>query len=329
MTTDHLSLPFITCPTPFSSLPPLLFMNYDHFVVHYTTITRSAIGVDLKQFDTHSSILIGDPLAKGIVSISISLLSLPMFGFIGAVRMGLLDSFAPIPEFGETLGLGVEDSLSLNSLSGKLYHNTPSSGHRYRSESCHSYLNEGDCVRMEVDMDSTPRTVQFFVNGERGEHFVSGLPPSVRIGFTLFGQGTSFRIDRIARQPQPTPIDPEMDEIECWTCIVLRFIPTSKTCPTFSNNPEYSLEGLALTFTPSWPNSKDDAMSARFLGSWIEQHVSPSAEQEMEHGVETRINRTCFTVHQIHSFSYLSIHLVSWPVMPNGHLNDGVQVISR
>ncbi|KAK2941717.1 hypothetical protein BLNAU_23379 [Blattamonas nauphoetae] len=50
------------------------------------------------------------------------------------------------------------------------------------SVSCHSELKESDCVRMEVDLDSTLRTVQFFVNGEAGRSYVSGLPPSVRIG---------------------------------------------------------------------------------------------------------------------------------------------------
>ncbi|KAK2958956.1 hypothetical protein BLNAU_5972 [Blattamonas nauphoetae] len=48
--------------------------------------------------------------------------------------------------------------------------------------------------------------VQLFVNGRSGRSFVSGLPPSVRIGFSVFAQETSFRIDRIVKQTQPTPI---------------------------------------------------------------------------------------------------------------------------
>ncbi|KAK2942435.1 hypothetical protein BLNAU_22668 [Blattamonas nauphoetae] len=76
-------------------------------------------------------------------------------------------------------------------------------------------MRDGDCVRMEVDMDSTPRTVQFFVNGESGECFVSGLPLSVRIAFTVSVVETFLRIDRIAQQERPTPITPEMTEIKC------------------------------------------------------------------------------------------------------------------
>ncbi|KAK2945576.1 hypothetical protein BLNAU_19482 [Blattamonas nauphoetae] len=43
-----------------------------------------------------------------------------------------------------------------------------------------------------------------------------------------------------------------------------------------------------------------------FLGCWIKQHVLASAEQELEHGVETKINRTLIAVHQLPYFSSLS-----------------------
>ncbi|KAK2942063.1 hypothetical protein BLNAU_9989 [Blattamonas nauphoetae] len=108
---------------------------------------------------------------------------MPSSVFTGIVRIGVLDTTSPIPEVGESIGTF-----------------------------CHSKLKEGDCVRMEVEMDSNPRTLQFFVNGESGRCFVSGLPRSVRIGFSVFGQGTSFRIDRIAEQQRPTPIAPDMRE---------------------------------------------------------------------------------------------------------------------
>ncbi|KAK2943246.1 hypothetical protein BLNAU_21818 [Blattamonas nauphoetae] len=105
------------------------------------------------------------------------------------------------------------DSLSLYSYYGCLWQNTPSTQLDSQATVYCSGLMEGDCVRMEVDMDSNPRTVQFFVNGESGPSFISGLPPSIRIGFTLTKKGTSFRIDRITQQTHPTPISPEMEEI--------------------------------------------------------------------------------------------------------------------
>ncbi|KAK2945337.1 hypothetical protein BLNAU_19726 [Blattamonas nauphoetae] len=79
---------------------------------------------------------------------------------------------------------------------------------------CHYALTEGDCVRMEMDMHSTPRTVQFLLNGESSRWFVTGLPPSVRIGFSVFAQETSFRIDRIVKQTQPTPMHQYIPELK-------------------------------------------------------------------------------------------------------------------
>ncbi|KAK2951130.1 hypothetical protein BLNAU_13973 [Blattamonas nauphoetae] len=100
-----------------------------------------------------------------------------------------------ITAINEILGRNVKNSVSLCSF-GDLSFNTPSSE---SYEDCHSVLKEGDCVRMEVDLDSTPRTVQFFVNGWAGMCYMSGLPSSVRIGFSVAGKGTSFRINNISR----------------------------------------------------------------------------------------------------------------------------------
>ncbi|KAK2951129.1 hypothetical protein BLNAU_13972 [Blattamonas nauphoetae] len=122
-----------------------------------------------------------------------------------------MDSNNSIPKTDETLGGDVKNSVGLNRY-GYIKFNTPSS---ISSRYCLSRLHEGDCVRMEVDLDSAPRTVQFFVNGETGRSYVSGIPSSVRIGFSLFGEGTSFRIDNISRLSQPTPISEGMNEVKC------------------------------------------------------------------------------------------------------------------
>ncbi|KAK2946618.1 hypothetical protein BLNAU_18454 [Blattamonas nauphoetae] len=113
-----------------------------------------------------------------------------------------MNSASPLPEIGEELGYNVKNSIALNRL-GWLYLSTPSSR---SGQYCHSELKEGDCVRMEVDLDSTPRTVQFFVKGKAGRCYMSGIPSSVRIGFSVKGEGTSFRIDNISRLSRPTPI---------------------------------------------------------------------------------------------------------------------------
>ncbi|KAK2952215.1 hypothetical protein BLNAU_12774 [Blattamonas nauphoetae] len=126
----------------------------------------------------------------------------------GSFHFGLMDSNDPIPKVDEILGSKVKNSASLCSF-GNLFFNTPSSqSYRY----CTNLLHEGDCVRMEVDLDSTPRTVQFFVNGEVGWFYVSGIPSSVRIGVSVLFQGSSLRIDNISRLSQPTPFSKEMKE---------------------------------------------------------------------------------------------------------------------
>ncbi|KAK2957275.1 hypothetical protein BLNAU_7653 [Blattamonas nauphoetae] len=119
-----------------------------------------------------------------------------------------MDSTSPIPAIGEALGREVKNSVGLNKF-GDLDHNTPSetSGRYYHSE-----LKEGDCVRMEVDLESTPRTVQFFVNGQAGMCYVSEIPSSVRIGCSALGEGTSFRIDNVSRLSRPTLIPQGMEE---------------------------------------------------------------------------------------------------------------------
>ncbi|KAK2941165.1 hypothetical protein BLNAU_23930 [Blattamonas nauphoetae] len=202
-------------PVPHIALPPLLFTDPSHFIVNGTTITRSEVDVGIFGFARHSSALLRDPITSEIVSVTLTILSLPNLDHqVGGIRIGVLDSTAPVPKLGETLGWDVKDSVSLNSSAGYLNLHSPSTQHVSKSAFCHFFLKEGDCVRMEVDMDSTPRTAQFFVNGENGESFVSGLPLSVRIGFSAYGQGTSFRIDRILQKERPTPTAPEMEEIK-------------------------------------------------------------------------------------------------------------------
>ncbi|KAK2947829.1 hypothetical protein BLNAU_17249 [Blattamonas nauphoetae] len=178
-------------PTQLMALPQLLFTDSAHFTIDCTTITRSAVGLPSKAYYCTSSIVLGDPVTKGIVSVTLTILSFPTVGYhVGAVRIGLLESTAAVPKLGEILGDNVK---------GSLWCNTPSTQHARRNAYCHSKLNEGDCVRMEVDMDSNPRTVQFFVNGESGRCFVSGLPPSrhgqrsVRL---LVDRPTAFFCDR-------------------------------------------------------------------------------------------------------------------------------------
>ncbi|KAK2952269.1 hypothetical protein BLNAU_12828 [Blattamonas nauphoetae] len=163
-------------PLPLSTLPSLDFTDHSHFSINRSTVTRTEFGTENSSGSTWSSLLLSDPFSSGIISFTITILSLP--DIWSDVYFGLVDSNYPIPAIGEELGFRATNSVGL-SLNGNLYSNTPSSD---TVHNCHSSLKEGDCVRMEVDLDSTPRTVQFFVNGEAGRCSVSGIPSSVRIG---------------------------------------------------------------------------------------------------------------------------------------------------
>ncbi|KAK2961588.1 hypothetical protein BLNAU_3386 [Blattamonas nauphoetae] len=197
-------------PTSLTTLPPLLSTNPAHFITNNASITRTSVDTNHFRVARSTSILLETPFTNGTISTTITCLSLPpsIFG------IGLIDSTSPLPERGKCLGFEVKNSLFLESSTGRLWFNTPATEDESRTESCHTSLNEGDCVRMEVDMESSPRTIQFFVNGETGRYFVSGLPPSVRIGVSACIPGTSFRIDRINHLKHATPLKPAMRELK-------------------------------------------------------------------------------------------------------------------
>ncbi|KAK2952217.1 hypothetical protein BLNAU_12776 [Blattamonas nauphoetae] len=187
-------------PAHLQTLPPLLFTDPSHFSVDCTIVARTEFGTDNKGHCDWSSLLISDPFTSGVVSITITLLSLQENN--GDIVFGVIDSNLPIPAFGQLLGKWIRPSVGLNR-DGNIYYASFS-----LETYCHPELEEGDCVRMEINLDSTPRTLQFFVNGEAGQCYEVVPPRSVRIGFSVAGKGTSFRIDNISRLSQPTPIEP-------------------------------------------------------------------------------------------------------------------------
>ncbi|KAK2949947.1 putative Protein kinase domain containing protein [Blattamonas nauphoetae] len=203
----HRDVPRSVHPTT-SAMYSFVFTDPSHFRVNNTEFTRTDVGVDDYGDLTCSSVLFPGVFRNGVISVEITLLSLDDNN--GDVVIGLMDSNNPLPEIGETLGCKVKNSVSLDT-GGVLAFNTPSSD---SYERCHSDLKEGDCLRMEVDLDSTPRTVQFFVNGEAVKYYVSGIPSSLRLGFTVWVEGTSYRIDNISRLSRPTPLSEGMNEVK-------------------------------------------------------------------------------------------------------------------
>ncbi|KAK2954597.1 putative Protein kinase domain containing protein [Blattamonas nauphoetae] len=179
---------------PKMKLPELIFTNKSHFVIRNNVLTRTEKGTDELGRHRSSTVLISEPITKGVN---------------GFINFGLLDSSAAVPQLGQVLGKDVKNSVGL-STNGKLHFFIQSNMER----SFLFRLWKKDRVVMEVNMDSTPRTVQFFFNGQTIPYCVSEIPESVRIGFSADVMGTSLQIASIIHHTQPTPLEDKMEEIE-------------------------------------------------------------------------------------------------------------------
>ncbi|KAK2952965.1 hypothetical protein BLNAU_12141 [Blattamonas nauphoetae] len=202
-------------PRPHPRIPALLLTNSQHFKIVNTVVTRTSIGKNSRKEAGLSTILIGDAISSGIASMTVTILHLPpKQENVNPIHFGLIDSSLPVPKLNESLGFDVRNSLCLYSGNGFLGSLTISSDYIIQEELCHRPLQEGDNVRMEVNMRSAVRTVQFFVNGERGLCYMSEIPFSIRVGFSVEGEGTSFRLDRFIKQQRNTPLYKEMTKMK-------------------------------------------------------------------------------------------------------------------
>ncbi|KAK2946836.1 hypothetical protein BLNAU_18214 [Blattamonas nauphoetae] len=199
-------------PIPLTTLASLLHTHKSHLRVKNTTITPCKGIYDSGNTIFNYPLVVAEDISSGIVSVTVTVLSHEA----GQLIIGLIDSSHPNSELGT--GLGCDSKWF------EIEHR----------ETCHPPLKEGDCVRMEVDMDSKPRTLQFFVNGEAGQFYVSDLPTLVRVTFMTFFEGTSVRVDRIVRQSKATPIKPGTSRLD-WEEINSRM----PTCNSVTNCPRH------------------------------------------------------------------------------------------
>ncbi|KAA6399595.1 MAG: hypothetical protein EZS28_004874 [Streblomastix strix] len=65
-------------------------------------------------------------------------------------------------------------------------------------------FKEGDRIAMELNMDSNPRTLTFFINDKEQKVYVSNLPKAVRFWAFLYQENSSFKILSFDRIPKPT-----------------------------------------------------------------------------------------------------------------------------
>ncbi|KAK2940898.1 hypothetical protein BLNAU_24199 [Blattamonas nauphoetae] len=195
---------------PTMKLPQLLFTDKSHFIIRNNVLTRTEKGTDKKERTRPSTVLFSDPITQGVVSVTFIVLAVAE-SVDGFINFGLLDAQTDVPRLGRVLGKDVKHSIAL-STRGEIHVFCLAK----LEEKSHYFLSRKDRVVMEVNMESNPRTVQFFVNGKTAACYVSGIPESVRIGFSADVLGTSLEIASIVHSTQATPLEPKMKEIK-WT----------------------------------------------------------------------------------------------------------------
>ncbi|KAK2944424.1 hypothetical protein BLNAU_20679 [Blattamonas nauphoetae] len=263
-------------------LPELLFTHKTHFIIRNNVLTRTEKETDKKGRARPSTVLFSEPITKGVVSVTFVVLTLAESGDEkGFITFGLLDSSLGIPELGQVFGKNVKHSIGL-STSGYLqvFNQTKLEQRSYDS------LSKKDRVVMEVNMDSTPRTVQFFVNGKGERCYVSGIPESVRIGFSAAVMGTSLEIASIVHSTQATPLTDKMLEIK-WTDTkesleesdesesqLIRREAEGSMPALLSRNPEhFKIEGNVITRTAFDLNGLDLPFSTVVLDGVVDEMI--------------------------------------------------------
>ncbi|KAK2946168.1 hypothetical protein BLNAU_18912 [Blattamonas nauphoetae] len=245
---------------PTMKLPELLFTDNSHFIIRNNIITRTEKGTDKKGRTRPSTVLFSEPITKGVVSVTFVVLTLSRsIDKKGFINLGLLDSSLPVPHLGRVLGENVKHSIGFTAILGKLHVYSRS---KLEKDFRYSWMYNKTRIVMEVNMDSTPRTVQFFINGKAGKCYVSGIPESVRIGFSADVMGTSLQNTNIIHSTQPTPITDKRKEIK-WTDTnesleerkTFRYKPIRREAEgsmpaLLSRNPEhFKIEGNVITRT--------------------------------------------------------------------------------
>ncbi|KAK2946170.1 hypothetical protein BLNAU_18914 [Blattamonas nauphoetae] len=266
---------------PTMKLPELLFTDKSHFIIRNNVLTRTEKGSDKKGRTRPSTVLFSEPITKGVVSVTFVVLTLAKsIEQEGFVNFGLLDARATVPRLGLVLGKDVKDSIAL-STSGDVHVFNKIKLKEYCSDP--SKMNR---IVMEVNMDSTPRTVQFFINGQVGQCYVSGIPESVRIGFSADVMGTSLQIASIIHSTQATPIANKMKEIK-WSDTKQSLKerndipsntsrrPAEGSMPALlSRNPEHlQIEGNVITHTALGSSELTSPFSTVMLDGVVEKAI--------------------------------------------------------
>ncbi|KAA6372278.1 MAG: hypothetical protein EZS28_032194, partial [Streblomastix strix] len=72
------------------------------------------------------------------------------------------------------------------------------------SVSGNAEFDKGNYVALELNMDSTPRTLTFFVDDEEQPQYITYIPESVSFWVFLFEVDSSFKVTKFERLRNPT-----------------------------------------------------------------------------------------------------------------------------
>ncbi|KAK2947532.1 putative Myosin light chain kinase, smooth muscle [Blattamonas nauphoetae] len=194
-----------------TQMPSLVFTDPSHFNVEDNRIASTGLATIEKDGETEptsSSFFLAEPISEGIVAISFTYLFVET-DWSSLMLFGLIDAHKPIPEKGQQLG-AVKNSVALSSI-GRL---TFLTSQAEKEIEISPKIEDSDSFIVEINMDSNPRTAQFFVNAKSASTVVVGLPESVRVGFSAEKRGMQVRFDRITRLNRGSPITDLMEEME-------------------------------------------------------------------------------------------------------------------
>ncbi|KAK2947619.1 hypothetical protein BLNAU_17452 [Blattamonas nauphoetae] len=191
----------------FDHLPFLNIIPIKAFKIRKQTFTLSR--PEHNHFGSvYGRVIIAEPITRGIVSVSITLHTLTTSEHGEPFCLFLSPTAGPFSLVGDILTF--KFTIYWTSSKGHLEIDLTSTGEGRIDAPCHEPLREGDTVVVEVNMESNPRTVQFFVNGKAGKCYVAGIPESMHVIMVAEGVGTSFRLNGVTLLTTPTPFAPQM-----------------------------------------------------------------------------------------------------------------------
>ncbi|KAK2942504.1 hypothetical protein BLNAU_22584 [Blattamonas nauphoetae] len=194
-----------------SDIRELITGSSYEFKISGRTITRQPWGDKRGEWLTS---LFKEPISEGVISVAFTVLAMPdtTYAEVG-LMFGIVDALSRERKDGGQLGCNIKNSIAIAPRSGILLVALPSTKHKVKGKVISTVLDKEDRVVLEVDMDARPRTAVFIINGNVSLTFVSGLPPSIRIGYSMQNKRISIRFDGLSRLKEATPLQ-RMNEIK-------------------------------------------------------------------------------------------------------------------